>query len=42
MSIVILLECFQFSFEVTGLPEKCLIEVFTTNSPDQSFDEGMR
>ena len=42
MSIVILAECFQFSFQVTAIPEEHLIKVFRTNSSDQPFDEGMR
>ena len=42
MSIVILTECFQFSFQVTGIPEEHLIKVLTTNGSDQPFDEGMR
>ena len=39
---VILLECSQFSFQVTGIPEEHLIEVLTTSGPDQPFDERMR
>ena len=41
MRVVILSECFQFSFQVTGIPEEYLIKVLTTNGADQPFDEGM-
>jgi len=35
-------ECFQFSFEVAGIPEEHLIKVLTTYGPDQPFNEGVR
>ncbi|MGB5717855.1 MAG: hypothetical protein WBN81_12260 [Gammaproteobacteria bacterium] len=42
MSVVILTECFQFSFQVTGIPEEHLVKELPTNGSDQPFDEGMR
>ena len=32
----------QLSHQVTGIPEERLVKGFSTNGPDQSFDEGMR
>ena len=33
---------FQFPLQVAGVPEECMIKMFTANGPDQPFDEGMR
>jgi len=32
----------QLSLQVTDIPEEYLVKKFSTNGPDQSFDEGMR
>jgi hypothetical protein len=42
MRIVVLLESFQFSLEIIGVPEEHMIEEFSTNGPDQSLDERVR
>jgi len=41
MMVVIIPELFQFSLQVAGVPEKCVVEILAANSSDQSFDEGM-
>jgi hypothetical protein len=39
--VVILPERLRLPLQVTGVPEKYLVNIFTTNSSDQPFHEGM-
>ena len=41
-AIVIVLEVFELALKVVRIPEERVVEVFAPNSPDQSFNEGMR
>jgi hypothetical protein len=41
-AIVIVLEVFELALKVARIPEERVVEVFAPNSPDQSFNEGMR
>jgi len=42
MMIIVILELSQFSLQVAGSPEQCVVKVFSANGSDQSFYEGMR
>jgi hypothetical protein len=39
--IVVALELFELSLQITIIPEKHVIKQLTANSADESFDEGM-
>jgi len=39
--IVVLPKSFQLVRKIIGIPEECLVKKFSTNSSDQSLDEGM-
>jgi hypothetical protein len=36
--VVILPECFQLSFQISGIPEEDIVKVFTANGSDQTID----
>ena len=40
--VVIVLECPKLSGKIVGIPELGMIEILTTDRPDQAFDEGMQ
>jgi len=42
MRVVILLESFQFSLQIIGIPEDHMVKEFVANGPDHSLDERVR
>ena len=42
LSVVIVLDLFQFPYEVDRIPEEHVIETFAAHGPDQPFNERMR
>ncbi len=40
--VVILLECFEFSFKIRRIPKGDTVKVLPPNRSNQSLDEGMR
>jgi hypothetical protein len=39
--VVVVLKGRKFSFQITGIPEKEMIEVFSSNGANQSFNKRM-
>ncbi len=42
MMVVIRLEVRQLFLQIAGIPEECMVKIFTANSADESLNEGMR
>ncbi len=40
MSVVIMPKFFQLPLQVAGVPEECMVKIFTANGPDQPFEDA--